>query len=247
MIKKTILSLIIFTLTMQYAFGASEVTAKFKPVREGILTSKKPSLILKSANNYSQFGFESKYNTLKVGVLPIKDSRIIKFYRHKDKFFKQNILCGLQEFFYKELKASGLFKKVEKLDVNPPSKITDEFLYDIAIQNNVDVVLLIDLNAFNFIRGMTKADMQNMSKNHVSMYTTAAMENVINFDATMQLIYLKGGYVLWADNVTESNIEFAPVGMLPKRDFRNLIAKTQHQAALQMIKKMYYNGTEVSK
>ena len=55
--------------------------------------------------------FNQKYD-LSVGILPVKDRRVMNFYWYKDDLFEEPIPQGVTDILYNELRGSSLFKKV---------------------------------------------------------------------------------------------------------------------------------------
>lgn len=220
--------------------------------------SNRPSLIFDFTNDYSQFS--QKY-PLSVGVMYFRDCRVMPFY-HKfnsftgekikkallpdswleDHFFQEDIIEGLSTSFFREIKASRLFKEVKLIEEQVTFPLKPEICRELANKHDVDMILAVDLNAFTMLRGMTEEEMRSIRKNNNSLFNTKGMGISINFDAVAQLIYLKGNYVVWADTIKRTNLKYADDGALENEELSELVKKTVQQSAMDMIILIYYNG-----
>ncbi len=200
--------------------------------------------------------YDTKVNTsfiehqkypFKVGVAYINDNRITPFYHNKDNFFTKDTLTALREVIIRELEASGIFGQVMELPVRVEHPVEKMANLKIVRDYDADLLLLVDLNYFNLIRGMSKDEMRIMMREKTSKNLSKGMEMKVKLDAIFQLIYLKKNYVLWADAVSRSNMAFAEKGALKKGELAELVHKTVYESMSDMLKLMYYNGRELKK
>ena len=95
--------------------------------------------------------FNQKYD-MTVGILPVKDKRVMNFYWYKDDLFEEPIPQGVTDSLYIELRSSRLFKKVTRLKSPLPPMPNNAALQAYKEEHNIDLVISADLVAFNMLR-----------------------------------------------------------------------------------------------
>ncbi len=203
----------------------------------------KPSLESDSVNDYSQISYK-KY-PLKLGIAPIRDVRVMPFYHSKDDFFKENITDALQKNLLNEIRASGIFDEVKLIDANDVFPFNKDKNLALQEKYNIDAILLIDLNNFNMIRGMTEDEMKNISSTVNYREITSGMEITVELDILAQLVYLKSNYLIWTDEIDKKNVEFASKGALNKQQTGEIARSTIQQGIEEVIKLLLLNGKEM--
>lgn len=149
-----------------------------------------PSMMYQPAYGYKM---PMKY-PLKVGIMMARDSRPYKFFDEQDEFFKEPIPSGFSKMMYQEFKNSGLFKETVFIDENLPKVLDQKALKFLALEHNVDMILVSDLIDFNLLRKKEGRDMM--------IYTYNLIFNVKTFT---QLIHLNTSTVVWADVVSRES------------------------------------------
>ncbi len=163
-----------------------------QPVFAGIDKIKPPKDKHKLSISYKPDGrqtFPRKYN-VRVGVLPMRDRRMMKFYAGSDDFFIDNVLNTINNSQYFELKFSQLFKNTSRLKDQMPAQIDTKNLSTIAKQGQVDLILVSDLVKFNLLR-----EKMVREKNGVDYQV------VVAFEFVSQLIEPRSGKILWAEHI----------------------------------------------
>jgi hypothetical protein len=177
-------------------------------------SSERPSLHYKPDIQYKR---QMKY-PLTLGVINAIDRRNIFFYDNKDDYFSEKIPQAVSNMLFSEMKTSGLFKKVVRINEFPPEKITRKYMNKIRKEYKVDMILYTDLTRFNMLR-------EKAGKSVVNTFKISVDVGFIS-----QLIYLKNGYVVWADSVDRQNKELAKDGALESGALGKLADSTMKSA-----------------
>ncbi|MFH1411421.1 MAG: hypothetical protein ABIG55_02115 [Candidatus Omnitrophota bacterium] len=160
---------------------------------------------------------QKKY-PLTVGVMDVSDKRATSFFLAKegatDEFFQETIADGISEAFYLEMKKSGLFEKVVKIDETRPEELTAGSLSGLREQYNVDMLVVADLSKFNMVR-------EKMGGLQYNSYITR-----VDIELIAQLIYLKAGVVVWADVVDRISEKHSETGALRPGEVGELTTST---------------------
>ena len=127
--------------------GAAAVTAddvkKIKVPKE----KNRPSLSYRPKSDRGAL----KYNA-RVGILTLRDARVMKFFGGTDEFFIESAPEALGDILYFEMKSSRLFKTTKRINLTPGTELSKAQLASIAKQNDVDLIFVADLQAFNMLR-----------------------------------------------------------------------------------------------
>ncbi|PCI64256.1 MAG: hypothetical protein COB37_02495 [Kordiimonadales bacterium] len=164
---------------------------------------KRPSLSYRPNANRGQ----PKYSGT-VGILTLRDARVMKFFAGTDDFFAEQAPKALADILYFELKSSRLFRKVKRIEVTPSSDLSAEGLRKLAQQNNVDLVFLSDLQVFNMLR-----EKMVMHKNGVDY------KIMVRFGLFGQLIDPKNSRILWAEQVAREFSAVNTTGKIKSYDY----------------------------
>ena len=109
--------------------------------------------------------FNQKYD-MTVGILPVKDKRVMNFYWYKDDLFEEPIPQGVTDSLYSELRSSRLFKKVTRLKSPLPPMPNNAALQAYKEEHNIDLVISADLVAFNMLREKGQDDPRSFYRRH---------------------------------------------------------------------------------
>lgn len=132
---------------------------------------------------------QPKYNVT-LGVLPMSDKRVMKFYGGSDTFFIETLPDALGDTLYYELKASNLFRNVRRLSVPAGDINSPEAMAKIAADNGVDLLMTADLVQFNLLRKKMMNDKKSPD-----------FQLNVHFSFVGQLIEPRSGVILWAEQI----------------------------------------------
>ena len=177
-------------------------------------SSDKPSLYYKPEPQYNK---SMKY-PVKLGVMGTIDRRNILFYDNEDDYFTEKIPEAVSNMLFSEMKTSGIFKKVKKINEIPPEKLTKDYMNTVRKKYNVDMILYTELTRFNMLR----------EKESNSIVDTFKITVDIGFIS--QLVYLKNGLVVWADAVDRQDKELAKEGALEPKELGRLTDNSMKSA-----------------
>lgn len=194
-----ILGFLIGPVTNEAPVNAGDDVKKIKVPK----AKKRPSL---SYRPQSQRG-ALKYNA-RVGVLTLRDTRVMKFYGGTDEFFAESVPQALGDILYFEMKASRLFKSTKRINVMPGTELSKTQLASIAKQNNVDLVFVADLQAFNMLREKMVMHKKGVDYNII-----------IRFGLFGQLIDPASGNILWAEQVAREFSGLNSTGKIKPYDY----------------------------
>ncbi|MBT4161480.1 MAG: hypothetical protein HOC70_14725 [Gammaproteobacteria bacterium] len=154
--------------------------------------------------------YEQKY-PVTVGILPLRDRRIINFYWDKDDLFEERIDKGIAEILFNEIQMSRIFGSVKVLDIDVPDDITPEFLNQVKEAHDVDMVMITDLVAFHMFR--RKAG--EMVRSQITVATVAAPTRyIIQATISGQLVHNETATIVWSDTCERQVQDFALMGLL---------------------------------
>lgn len=177
-------------------------------------SSERPSLYYRPKQQYSK---TLKY-PVKLGVLNVKDRRNLRFYDDEDNYFTEKIPEAVSNMLFSEMKTSGMFKEVKKINETPPETITPAYMKKLKSKHNIDMALFTDLTRFNMLR----------EKEGKSIIDTFKITVDIGF--VSQLIFLRNGYVVWADSVDRQDKELAKEGALEPQALRRITENAMSSA-----------------
>ena len=166
--------------------------------------------------------FNQKYD-LTVGILPVKDRRVMNFYWYKDDLFEEPIPQGVTDILYNELRSSRLFKKVTRLKSPLPRKPDNATLQAYKEKHSIDMVISADLVSFNMLREKAGKMTTGVSTGAVVAAPTRVMVDVSMF---AQLIHLESGTLVWADSVARRGQAFALMSVLAPEEVGSLTRQT---------------------
>ena len=166
--------------------------------------------------------FTQKYD-MTVGILPVKDKRVMNFYWYKDDLFEEPIPQGVTDSLYSELRSSRLFKKVTRLKSPLPPMPNNAALQAYKEEHNIDLVISADLVAFNMLREKAGKMTRGVSTGAIVAAPTRVMVDVSLF---AQLIHLESGTLVWADSVERRGQAFALMSVLAPEEVGSLTRQT---------------------
>lgn len=126
----------------------------------------------------------------RVGVLDIRDKRMMLFYGGEDGYFSEPVLETLSNSLFLELKAGRAFEDIKKIPGAHSVDISRKAIAELATQNDVDYIFMTDLTRFNLVR-------EKMVKRKKGL----DFKIIVRFGIVGQLIDSKSGAVLWAENI----------------------------------------------
>lgn len=145
---------------------------------------------------------ELKY-PLKLGVLDVRDRRVLPFYSLSDGAIAEPVPRVVGDILYSEMRASGLFGEVLRLREAAPDSIDQPALLALKRRYGVDLLLVADLHSLNLHRE---------KQGH---YLSPEYTVVVQAGWVAQLIYPDEGVVVWGDGLDGKAAELAPTGTLP--------------------------------
>ena len=166
--------------------------------------------------------FNQKYD-LTVGILPVKDRRVMNFYWYKDDLFEEPIPQGVTDILYNELRSSRLFKKVTRLKSPLPPTPDNAALQAYKEKHSIDMVISADLVSFNMLREKAGEITTGFSTGAIVAAPTRVMVDVSMF---AQLIHLESGTLVWADSVARRGQAFALMSVLAPEEVGSLTRQT---------------------
>ncbi len=187
-----------FTAATAPAYAGDKVK-KIKVPKE----SKRPSLSYRPKAGRGS----PKYNA-KVGILTLRDARVMKFFAGTDEFFKEPAPQALGDMLYFEMKASRLFRSTKRVNITPGTKLEKANLAMLAKSNGVDLIFVSDLQAFNMLRNKIVMDKKGVDYNVI-----------VRFGLFGQLIDPKSGKVLWAEQVKREFSSLNSSGKIKPYDY----------------------------
>ncbi|MDD3149497.1 MAG: hypothetical protein PHV68_01585 [Candidatus Gastranaerophilales bacterium] len=182
-------------------------------------------------------GLTDKYKNFSIGVVEVKDERMSKFYRHKDKFFQTNLLPTLQLLIKEELEISGMFKNVELIYEPYNSENIKEMTAKIAQKYDVDMIIFANLTDFQVIRGISDMFAKELVKNNspVSPATLNGMDLKFKIGGIFQLVFLPMNYVIWSDSLEREYLVFTPEGTLKSKEMEYIVQNLLSQVMTDML------------
>lgn len=176
----------------ELAFGGGEVQAQVKAKKVKAPKAKqRPSLSYQPAPTSETTKFAER-----IGILTVRDQRVMKFYGGSDGFFVEEVQTAINEALFYEFKSGKLFTKVVNIRIDADKQYTPEELAALAEQNNVDLLFKADIDVFNMLRDKV-----------VKSNEGGEFQVKVRFSLFGQLIEPKSGSILWATrSVTNSAI-----------------------------------------
>lgn len=194
---------VVFGLLGHAIAGAAAVTAddvkKIKVPKE----KNRPSLSYRPKSDRGAL----KYNA-RVGILTLRDARVMKFFGGTDEFFIESAPEAIGDILYFEMKSSRLFKTTKRINLTPGTELSKAQLASIAKQNDVDLIFVADLQAFNMLR--EKMVMEKKGVDYKIM---------VRFGLFGQLIDPATGKILWAEQVAREFSGLNSTGKINPYDY----------------------------
>ena len=157
-----------------------------------------------------------------IGILPIVDARTALFYGSYDNFFKDPIIKSLQRLLSIELNYSNLFGGSVSIKENLNSRLSLNDINEFGQKYGVDLILVSHLTSFNFNREPT-GEMQG------SVRAKADYVNTVRISMIVQVIDVKTGLVLFAEEIARQSSDLAELGKLDTSQLRNITIKALKQ------------------
>jgi len=203
-IKFILMLFLAFGLAGQPIIGAPAVSAADDVKKIKVPKAKRrPSLSYRPKSDRGAL----KYNA-RVGVLTLRDARVMKFFGGTDEFFAESAPQALGDILYFEMKSSRLFKSTKRINFTPGTELSKAELASIAKKNNVDLIFVADLQAFNMLR-----EKMVMHKKGVDY------KIIVRFGLFGQLIDPATGKVLWAEQVAREFSGLNSTGKIKPYDY----------------------------
>ncbi len=144
---------------------------------------------------------EPKY-ALKLGVMDVQDKRIVPFWYDADDFFSETISQGFTMNIYRDIRSSGIFTEVVRIQEQPPATLTAENMMSLKNKYGVDMILVTYINEFYMSR-------QKTGETRMNTYVVTPRVGLV-----AQLIYLEKGIVVWAEKVDRKQEDISNTGVL---------------------------------
>lgn len=202
--KLTATLLIILALLVQPLAGPSPTFA-FDDVKKIKVpkAKKRPSLSYRPNSVRGALKYDAS-----VGILTLRDARVMKFFGGTDDFFAEPAPQAIGDILYFEMKSSRLFKSTKRINFTPGAELSKAQLAQIAKQNNVDLLFVADLQAFNMLR-----EKMVMEKKGVDY------KIIVRFGLFGQLIDPTSGKILWAEQVSREFSGLNSTGKIKPFDY----------------------------
>ena len=155
-----------------------------------------------------------KYPT-NIGILPIIDARTSLFYGSYDNFFKDPIIKSLERLLSIELNYSNLFGGSVSIKENVNSRLSIKDINEFGQKYGVDLIFVSHLTSFNFNREPT-GELQG------SVRAKADYVNTVRISMIVQVIDVKTGLVLFAEEIARQSSDLAELGKLDTGQLRKL-------------------------
>lgn len=169
---------------------------------------------------------EQKY-PLTLGVLELEDKRIMPFYLSEN-FFQEGEIAGLSQLTYFELRRSGLFKDVIYIKEQKPQEITQEYLTQLHEKYGIDMLFIGSLTKFYLFR-------------------EGLNTNIVHSSIIGQIIYHKGGHIIWNGEVERSNKIFSQEQAVTLNELTSLTHNTLKLMYRDMIEYIDQTGKRMVK
>lgn len=177
--------------TVEMAAGGGEAQAQTKAKKiKAPKTNQRPSL-----SYQPELASEPVKYAERIGILTMRDQRVMKFYAGSDSFFVEPVTAAINEALFYEFKTGRLFTKVVNIRVDPGKQLDPADLAALAEQYDVDLLFMADIDVFNLIR-------EKVVKTKVG----GEFQIKVQFGFFGQLVEPKSGSILWADRI---NSEFS--------------------------------------
>lgn len=182
--------------------GEAQAQVKAKKVKEP-KANKRPSL-----SYQPQMAAERVKFAERIGILTMRDQRVMKFYGGSDDFFVESVTTAINEALFYEFKSGQLFTKVVNIRVDPGVRLDPAELAALAEKNNVDLLFQADIDVFNMLREkVIKSDQGG------------EFQVKVRFAFFGQLIEPKSGSILWADQITHEFSTLNTSGVVGPKDY----------------------------
>ncbi len=144
----------------------------------------------------------------RIGILTIRDQRVMKFYGGSDDFFVESIATAINEALFYEFKTGQLFTKVVNIRIDPGKRLSPEELAALAEQYDVDLLLKADIDVFNMLREKV-----------VKTKEGGEFQIKVRFGFFGQLIEPKSASILWADRINHEFSTLNTSGVVGAKDY----------------------------
>jgi hypothetical protein len=144
----------------------------------------------------------------RIGILTLRDQRVMKFYGGSDAFFVETIASAINEALFYEFKTGQLFTKVVNIRVKPGEQLGPEQLAALAEQYDVDLLFRADIDVFNMLREKV-----------VKTKEGGEFQIKVRFGFFGQLIEPKSGSILWADRIDHEFSTLNTSGVVAGKDY----------------------------
>lgn len=144
----------------------------------------------------------------RIGILTLRDQRVMKFYGGSDGFFVEPVTRAINEALFYEFKTGQLFTKVVNIRVDPGKQLGPAELAQLAEQYDVDLLFRADIDVFNMLREKV-----------VKTGDDGAFQIKVRFGFFGQLIEPKSGTILWADQISHEFSTLNTSGIVESKDY----------------------------
>lgn len=190
--------------TVEMAAGGNEAQAQTRAKK-----IKAPKANLRPSLSYRpELVSETVKYAERIGILTMRDQRVMRFYAGSDGFFVEPVKTAINEALFYEFKTGQLFTKVVNIRVEPGKQPGPAELAELAEQYNVDLLFMADINVFNMVR-------EKVVKTKVG----GEFQIKVRFTFFGQLIEPKSGSILWADQISSEFSTLNTSGMVSGKDY----------------------------
>ncbi len=186
------------------ATGVNEAEAQVKAKKvKAPKTNQRPSLSYRP-----QLVSETVKYAERIGILTMRDQRVMKFYGGSDGYFVEPVTKAINEALFYEFKTGRLFTKVVNIRVDPGKQLSPADLAALAEQYDVDLLFKADIDVFNMLREKV-----------VKTKEGGEFQVKVQFRFFGQLIEPKSGSILWADQIDHEFSTLNTSGIVEGRDY----------------------------
>lgn len=192
----------IFAAELALDGGEAQAQVKAKSVKAP-KPNQRPSLSYRPAPTSETVKFAER-----IGILTVRDQRVMKFYGGSDAFFVEQVRTAINEALFYEFKSGKLFTKVVNIRIDPTKQFTPEELAALAEQHDVDLLFKADIDVFNMLRDKV-----------VKSKEGGEFQVKVRFGLFGQLIEPKSGSILWADQISHEFSILNTSGVVGPKDY----------------------------
>ena len=190
--------------SIEMAVGGGEAQAQVKAKKvKAPKANQRPSLSYRPESVTEAVKYAER-----IGILTMRDQRVMKFYGGSDAFFVESVTTAINEALFYEFKTGRLFTKVVNIRVDPGKRLSPAELAALAEQHDVDLLFQADIDVFNMLREKV-----------VKSNEGGEFQIKVRFGFFGQLIEPKSGSILWADQINHEFSTLNTSGVVESKDY----------------------------